>query len=116
MPNPPDLNLLDDAAGDEQPANKIDYSLAEQEKEYIFTDKQRGEGYKKHIYRIVVTFMYAFGLGFLILFLIRAFDFAAPECWRWLSKEQDHDIERILFSGAIISLASKYFKKYHLVD
>ncbi|HTK20960.1 MAG TPA: hypothetical protein VL442_15665 [Mucilaginibacter sp.] len=117
MDNDP-LNILDEAAT--QPANppQQNDALANQERQKEFLENKRGESYKKHIHYIMLVFMYIVAVLFSIMVIIRVYDFVAPEtpCWRWLSERQDHDLERIVFSGIILSFASKYFKKYNIVD
>ncbi|MEO7215668.1 hypothetical protein [Mucilaginibacter sp.] len=114
MNNDP-LNILDAAAAQSNPSQGND-ELANQENNIKFREGERGESYRTHIHRIIICFMYIMGFCFTVLTVVRAWDFIAPENLKWLSEAQDHDLERILFSGIILSFASKYFKKYNIVE
>jgi hypothetical protein len=89
--------------------------LAGQELQQAFNDAQRGEAYRKHIHFIVMLGIYVVGFIMLSLILIRAWHFAAPDNWKWLTETQTHNIERVIFSGIIFSLAGKYFGKYNIL-
>ncbi len=91
-------------------------TLSDQEQKERFSEHKRGESYKQHIHIIIIIFMWLLGACFASMVLIRAWDFIAPDKWKWLTERQDHDLERIVFSGIILSFATKYFKKYNIVD
>jgi len=110
------LDILAAAAENSSDTDAQDDELAKKEKKKLFDDFDRGESYKTTIHRIVIIFMYIIAACFAVMVIIRAYDFVAPDCWRWLSERQDHDLERIVFSGIIISVATKYFKKYNIVE
>ena len=112
----PDLTLINESLFLPNDVNNTSDILANQEKDKLIKDGKRGEQYRMHIHLIVVTGMYVLGLIMIALALVRAFHFVAPEQWRWLSETDSHGIERILFSGIILSFATKYFKKYKVVD
>ncbi len=111
----PDLSLIDRSVEIES-INIPSDSLARQENQRLLNDGKRGEEYRKHIHLIVVVGMYTIGFIMVVLTLIRAYHFAAPIYWRWLSEEDSHGIERIIFSGIILSFATKYFKKFKVVE
>lgn len=60
--------------------------------------------------------MFRDGAIIIALILVRAWHFASPLCWRWLDEKDNHNIERVVFSGIILSLASKYFKRYKFFE
>lgn len=93
-----------------------DNRLAESEQEWLLNDGRRGEAFRKHIHNIVVACIYVIGIIMIGLVLIRFYHFIAPPGGRWLNDHDLHNIERIIFSGIIASLAAKYFKKYRVLD
>ncbi len=106
-----DLDSLDDAVRNDLPQVGNDLLAKDEEGDF-----NRGQSYKAHIHYIFIGFMYIIAFVFVIMLLIRAYDFVAPDNWRWLSEREDHDLERIVFSGIILSFASKYLKKYKIVE
>jgi hypothetical protein len=101
----PDLNVI--------VAEKINSptdSLATQEKEYITNDAKRKEGFKGHLHILIIAAMYFAAFLVLCLFAIRFWHFAVPERYCWLDKDHLHDIERIVFSSALLTALSFYFK------
>ena len=84
--------------------------LANLEKASLANDGARKEGFKSHLHNIIIGFMYlaAFLVG--CLFVVRFWHFAVPNIYCWLEKDQLHDIERIIFSSALITALSFYFK------
>lgn len=109
------LNLIGELQG-QKTTSSYSAKLAEKEEEYKFKDGERGEKYRIHIHLIVVAGMYVIGFIMIALILVRSFHFVSPLVWRWLDEKDLHNIERIVFSGIILSLATKYFKKYKIMD
>lgn len=100
-------NLIQDSKSDR---------FSQLESENLFNDSKRGEQYRKHIYWIVSKGLYVGGFIIVCLILIWAFHIMSPLCWRWLDPSEIHTIERIIFSGVILSLASGYFKKFNIIQ
>jgi len=48
------------------------------------------------------------GLGLAAVFLVRLWHLISPECLLWLSPERISDVDKILFSGALGAIISKY--------
>jgi hypothetical protein len=93
-----------------------DDKKSELEQKSLYGDHERGEGLKKHIYKIVCISMYIFLLFFIVMIAVWIFHITAPECWRWLSEIEVHMLERIVFgSGILLTFATKYFKKYEVI-
>jgi hypothetical protein len=111
-----DLSLINKSLSFENADSISSDNLAKLEEQRLLNDGKRGEEYRKHIHLIVVVGMYAVGLILISLTLIRAFHFVAPSSWRWLSDDDNHSIERIIFSSIILSLSTKYFKKYKVIE
>jgi hypothetical protein len=91
-------------------------SLAQEEINSKYKDQQRGEQYRGHIHTMVIIGIYVIGAILIIMILIRSYHYLVPKCWKWLNPEQTNDIERIIFSGIILSLSGQYFKKYKVID
>lgn len=110
------LSVISNSAQFDSNLNSQSDELAKKEKDYLLNDGERGEAYRKHIHNIVITGMWVIGISMIALILVRMWHFAAPECWRWLNDKDTHNIERVVFSGIILSLATKYFKRYKLFE
>lgn len=108
------LNLINSRASSSSQAS--DVSLAEQEVTHKFTYGERGEKFRRHIHFVVLTGIYVVAALLLTMIIVRAWHFTSPEKWKWLNENQCNDLERILFSGVIVSLAGSYFKRYNLLD
>ncbi len=93
-----------------EPISNLNDSLAKLEANSLENDGKRKEGFKSHLHKIVIVFMYvaAFLVG--CLFVIRVWHFALPESCCWLNEDKLHDIERIIFSSAFITALSFYLK------
>lgn len=121
MENPPpnvpndEIDKISEFTTSASTSKSSDVSLAEQEQKSFLNDGKRGEAYKKHIHNIVIVGMYVVGFSLVILFLIWAWHLVAPCEWRWLDQSETQGIERILFSGVIISLAGRYFSKFNIL-
>lgn len=89
---------------------------AEQEVQFWLNDGERGDKFKHTIFQIVRIGLWVVGIIMLAIIIVLAWHFLTPKCWRWLSPDELHNLERILFSSVILSLAGKYFKKYGIVD
>jgi hypothetical protein len=88
--------------------------LSQQELNHMLKDGDRGDKYKTHIHNIVVTGMYVLGFALILLVLVRAWHMGAPENLKWLNPDQCHEIERVIFSSVIVTLAGRYFKRYKI--
>jgi hypothetical protein len=112
-----DFNVISDFSNKRKSENKtVNDNLANQELDHIIRDGERGEKFRSHIHRIVLIGIYVTAFLLMIMFIIRVWHFVVPEPWKWLSVEQTHDLERIIFSGVIVSLAGSYFKRYNLLE
>lgn len=85
-------------------------SLADRENKYLLNDEKRKDGFKGHLHWIIIAAMYIAALFVMILFGIRFWHFAAPYERCWLDKDRLHDIERVIFSSALATSLSFYFK------
>jgi hypothetical protein len=113
----PNFQSVAAAAATDSSVNVNSDNLAEAEKrKYALNDGKRGEAYRKHIHWIVIGGMYALGFVMISLMVVFALHLVLPEDRRWLNEKDCHNVERILFSGVIVSLASKYFKRYNVID
>ncbi len=80
------------------------------EQDYLAKDEKRKDGFKGHLHRIIIWAMYVAATLVMVLFLVRFWHFAAPEHICWLDKDRLHDIERVIFSSALATSLSFYFK------
>jgi len=97
-----------------KPNSKKDDKLAEQEKQNLF-NKAKNEGkFDTHIHNIVIAFLYSVGFVMISLIVIRGIHFVAPIRWRWLTNDDCHQVERIIFSGAIVTVIGKLSSRYKL--
>lgn len=92
-----------------------DINIANEKKE-LFGDEKRGESVKTNLHYIVIGFIYLIALCFASMLVVRTWDFIMPDCRRILSERGDHELERIIFSGIIVSFATKYFKKFNIIE
>lgn len=107
------LDLI--SAGETTKSHSKDH-LAEQEAKHKFSDGERGEKFRRHVHRVVLSGIYVVAICILAMIIVRAWHFISPDCGKWLDDKECHDLERIIFSGAIVSLAGSYFKRYNLLD
>lgn len=89
---------------------------ASNERGELFGDEKRGETVKTNVHIIVIIFMYIIALCFAAMVGVRSWDFIASDKYRWLTEREDHELERIIFSGIIVSFATKYFKKFNIIE
>jgi len=89
--------------------------LAQLEADHKFTDSQRGESYKETIHNIVSILIWVVGIIMMGLIIVRGIHLAIPLKFRWLGESDLSNIDRVIFSSIIVSLASKYFKKYKIL-
>jgi hypothetical protein len=108
-----EFEIIDKASRTEASADFAD-KLAEKEKQDLFEDKGRATKYKRHLHRIVVLLTYVIASLLAVALTIRSFHLLAPICWRWLSSDELHSIDTVLFSSVIFSLGSRYFEYYKL--
>src|SRR3954464_11376388 len=115
IPLPPaiDLSVIQQSAQFDATGNEPD-QLAKLEAKTKFKDAERGEEYRTHIHIIVVAAIYLIALLMIAFVIVRAWHLVMPEKYRWLGDGENHNIERIIFSGIIFSLATKYFKRYKI--
>lgn len=113
-----ELDVISDFAQQQQnhQLNSQSKELAEQERKHIINDGERGEKFRKHIYYLVLAGIYVVSICLMIMIVIRAYHFVVPEHWKWLDEKHTHDLERIIFSGVIVSLAGSYFKRYNVLE
>ena len=107
------FKIIDEASKKEASLNYED-KLAEHEKKDKFEDQGRASKYKKHLHRIVVLLTYVIGALLTAALMIRAWHLLTPKCWQWLSADELHSIDAVLFSSIIFSLGSRYFEYYKL--
>lgn len=111
-----DFSLIKNSVNNESSPDAFSKDLAKQEGEHKFKDGARGESVRTHVHCLVIIGMYVIALCFFAMILVRTWDFLASPTYKWLTEVQDHDIERVLFSGIILSMATKYFTKYKVFD
>jgi hypothetical protein len=92
-----------------------DGNISKEEKK-LFGDEKRGEIFKTNIHIIVIFFMYFIALSFACMIFVRSWDFIVADKYHWLTEREDHDLERLIFSGIIVSFATKYFKKFNIIE
>jgi hypothetical protein len=116
LPNIYNFSVIEDSLSNDSSPDALSKSLAKQENELKFKDGARGESVRTHVHCIMILGMYVISICLFSMILIRTWDFLSPCYLKWLSETQDHDIERVLFSGIILSMATKYFTKYKVFD
>lgn len=92
-----------------------DDGLAQQELADKYNHHKRAEAYRMHIHYIAIAGIYLVTSVVFAMILIRTYHFLIPESYRWLSEVQLRDLERIIFSGLILSLTTKYFKGFRII-
>lgn len=106
---PPDsVNKADSVA-------KAESDAFQKEKLEILTDEalkdrqtRRDEKTKEIVHWIFMWGLRLAGLGLAAVFLVRLWHLISPECLLWLSPERISDVDKILFSGALGAIISKY--------
>lgn len=106
---PPDsVNKADSVA-------KAESDAFQKEKLETLTDEalkdrqtRRDEKTKEIVHWIFMWGLRLAGLGLAAVFLVRLWHLISPECLLWLSPERISDVDKILFSGALGAIISKY--------
>ena len=114
--NQDQINVISAFANETKSITQRDNDLAKQELNHKFKDGERGEKFRKHLYYLVLTGIYVVAICLMVMIIIRVWHFVVPDCWKWLDEEHTHDLERIIFSGVIVSLAGSYFKRYSVIE
>lgn len=111
LPQQTDSAQLDAAVGtdadsiSDSPLRDDQAHLEERELE---NNHRRAEKAKDTAHYVFVIFIWSAGSAFLLLFLVRMWHFAVPESWCWLPLDRLQGIDKMLFSGAIGAVLSKY--------
>lgn len=68
------------------------------------------------IFCILRIFVWIMFLIFSSTLIVWTWHQLAPCCWKWLSDDAVHNLERILFASALISVGGKYLGKFKLME
>lgn len=93
---------------------KSNSKMAEAEEDNLFKSAANVGKFNDHLHKVVVVFLWVLSILLFSLLIIRVFHFVAPCSWRWLSEADCNSIERILFSGAILTIITKISGRYKL--
>lgn len=106
---PPDLvSKSDSGAKEENDAFKKERLQALTEQALKDRQTRRDEKTKEIVHWIFMWGLRLAGLGLAAVFLVRLWHLISPECLLWLSPERISDVDKILFSGALGAIISKY--------
>lgn len=92
-----------------------DNKLANQENDHKFKDGERGDKLRTHIHIVITVGIYIVGLVLLSLIVVWAIHLIIPEECRWLPLYEINNIEHLIFSSIVVTLATKYFTKYDVL-
>ncbi len=86
-------------------------------------DRERDDQTKNHGLRLSETFFTITTLFVWIGFILFSFTIVVwswhqltPLNWKWLDEKEIHNLERILFASALISVGGKYLGKFKLME
>lgn len=103
-----DESRKDSRANAESQAFKSNSLAAQTEEECKQRQLGRDETTRDNIHGIFIWGLRIAALGLGIVFLVRLFHLVGPECALWLEPERISDVDKILFSGALGAVISKY--------
>lgn len=92
-----------------------DSKLAKSESDKFTDDEVKGKQYSETLHIIALFFIWFFCVLLVILIIVRFVHLVIPDCWYWLECEQLCTIDKIIYSGIILSFAADYFKKFNLL-
>ena len=91
--------------------NKLTDNNGSKELEFNYEDKKRTEIVKIHFHKIFKIFIWIIFITFMLVFIIRIIHLVLPPYILWLDADQIQVIDKMLFSGVIGGLITKYFEK-----
>lgn len=94
-------------------ARQFNSGLSERDvrREALESDHDRSEKFRNHFELAIIGMMWVVVTGFLILALVWAFNIGLPSKYRWLDKDQIHDLQGILTGGLLIGLIGDHVKR-----
>jgi hypothetical protein len=107
-PNSPSEEQIIKAAPGEE-GIKPDALSLEEEKHFART-AQRQEQIRESVHWGMILFIRVAIVLTTLVFILRVLQFVLPTSWRWLSDEQTHDIDKLLFGGAYGAFIARYLR------
>lgn len=103
-----DESKKDSRANAESQAFKSDSLLAQTDEECRRKQLGRDETTRDNIHGIFIWGLRAAAAGLALVFIVRVIHLIGPDCITWLEPERVSDVDKILFSGALGAIISKY--------
>jgi len=98
-----------DSQSDASPSNSNALSSAREEKELF--DIRNDAKINKHKNIVLIISIYLMFLIATIAIIIRAFHLFAPSTWTWLNENELNTFDKLIFSGVIGGVLTKYSSK-----
>lgn len=87
---------------------KTEQMLARESRE---AEARRNEAFRDHFEKIAIWALYLIGASIVAAAGIWLYHLLAPECYRWLTKEQVDRIQDVVTGGIIVGIVSGHLKK-----